>query len=63
MSDALLEYSYTDTSGTRRRVEIVARADGDGCWLAEYEKRGCSWRCVGREPVTDVAVTAREALA
>lgn len=42
--------------GRRRRHHYVDRPDGDGWFRYHEERRGCSWRPVGREPVSGVRV-------
>jgi hypothetical protein len=43
-------------TGRRRRLRIESRADGEGYWLVEQERRGCRWHPVGREPLSAAAL-------
>lgn len=47
-----IEYTE-DATGDRRRVRHEPRDDG-GMDRIEDVRRGCDWRPLGREPVTDV---------
>ncbi|QLH76918.1 HNH endonuclease [Halosimplex rubrum] len=49
--------AYTPSKESRHRIRFVDRCDGSGWWRVTDEWTGCTWRPVGREPVSDVEVT------
>jgi len=47
---------YTPDGTTRKRTRFEPRQYGPGWWRVSEEWTGCTWRPIGREPVTDVVV-------
>ncbi len=48
---------FTPEREPRRRVRYEPRTDADGWWRITHEWTGCTWRIIGREPLTDACCT------
>ena len=49
---------FTPEREPRRQIQYEPRTDADGWWRITHEWTGCTWRVVGREPLTDVCCPA-----
>jgi hypothetical protein len=52
-----VQIAYTPNGAARRRIRFVRRQNGSGWWRIVDEWTGCTWRQVGREPVSDIGLS------